>query len=197
DAQKCKDAGFDNFLSKPVRRDKLYRMLEKSIGMRDTDCGLKSGKDHEIQNQITYSSSVRDEVKPCARVLLAEDNPVNQKLAKIMLNKAGCQVETAVTGKEAVEKFTTSPADFDLIFMDMQMPEMDGTEATHRIREWEESVICNSQSAIKRIPIIAVTANAMKEDRKKCFECGMDDHITKPIKSELLLKVIEKWVSKA
>jgi len=197
DAQKCKDSGFDSFLSKPVRRDKLYRMLEKSIGMRDTDCGLKSGKDHEIQNQITYSSSVRDEVKPCARILLAEDNPVNQKLAKIMLNKAGCQVETAITGKEAVEKFTTSPADFDLIFMDMQMPEMDGTEATHRIREWEESAIRNSQSAIKRIPIIAVTANAMKEDRKKCFECGMDDHITKPIKSELLLKVIEKWVSKA
>jgi CheY-like chemotaxis protein len=74
---------------------------------------------------------------------------------------------------------------------------MDGTEATHRIREWEESAICNTQSPIKRIPIIAVTANAMKEDRKKCFECGMDDHITKPIKRELLLKVIEKWISKA
>ncbi|MBW2248402.1 MAG: response regulator [Deltaproteobacteria bacterium] len=197
DAQKCKDAGFDNFLSKPVRRDKLYRMLEKSIGMRNADCGLQGRKDHDIQNQTKHSYSLLDEDTPCARVLLAEDNPVNQKLAKIMLNKAGCQVETAVTGKEAVEKFTTSPADFDLIFMDMQMPEMDGTEATHRIREWEESAICNSQSAIKRIPIIAVTANAMKEDRKKCFECGMDDHITKPIKSELLLKVIEKWVSKA
>jgi signal transduction histidine kinase/CheY-like chemotaxis protein len=196
DARKCKDAGFDNFLSKPVRRDKLYRMLETSIGMRDADCGLRGGKDYEIQNKITRSSSVRDEVKPCARVLLAEDNPVNQKLAKIMLNKAGCQVETAITGKEAVEKFTTSPADFDLIFMDMQMPEMDGTEATRRIREWEESAICNPQSAIKRIPIIALTANAMKGDRKKCFECGMDDHITKPIKKELLFKVIENWVSK-
>jgi two-component system sensor histidine kinase/response regulator len=197
DAQKCNDAGFDNFLSKPVRKDKLYRVLEKNIGMQNVDCGLQGGKDHEAKNQITYSSSLRDEVKPYARVLLAEDNPVNQKLAKMMLSKAGCQVETAITGKEVVEKFTTSPADFDLIFMDMQMPEMDGTEATHRIREWEESVICNPQSLIKRIPIIAVTANAMKEDRKKCFECGMDDHITKPIKSELLLKVIEKWVSKA
>jgi two-component system sensor histidine kinase/response regulator len=197
DAQKCSDAGFDSFLNKPVRRDKLYQMLEKSIGMQNVDCGLRGEKDHGTQNQITHSSSVRDEVKPCARVLLAEDNPVNQKLAKMMLSKAGCQVETAITGKEVVEKFTTSPADFDLIFMDMQMPEMDGTEATHRIREWEESVICNAQSPIKRIPIIAVTANAMKEDRIKCFECGMDDYITKPIKSELLLKVIEKWVSKA
>jgi CheY-like chemotaxis protein len=127
---------------------------------------------------------------------LAEDNPVNRKLAKMMLNKAGYQVETAITGKEAIEKFTASPADFDLIFMDMQMPEMDGTEATHRIREWEKSAIRNPQSAIKRVPIIALTANAMKEDRKKCFECGMDDHITKPIKSEILLKVIDKWISK-
>jgi two-component system sensor histidine kinase/response regulator len=197
DVRKCNDAGFDSFLSKPLRRDKLYQMLEKSIGMRDADCGLQGGKDHDIQNQIKCSSSVRDGMTPCARILLAEDNPVNQKLAKIILNKAGYQVETAITGKEAVEKFTTSPADFDLIFMDMQMPEMDGAEATHRIRKWEESVSFNPQSAIKRIPIIALTANAMKGDRKKCFECGMDDHITKPIKSELLFKVIEKWTSKA
>lgn len=196
DARKCKDAGFDDFLSKPVRRDKLYQMLERSVGMRDTDCRLRSVKDHEIQNQIKYPYPVRGEIEPSARILLAEDNPVNQKLAKMMMTKAGYQVETAVTGKEAVEKFTTSPADFDLIFMDMQMPEMDGTEATHRIREWEESAICNSQSAIKRVPIIALTANAMKGDRKKCFECGMDDHITKPIKSELLFKTIEKWTSK-
>ena len=196
DARKCKDAGFDDFLSKPVRRDKLYQMLERSVGMRDTDCRLRGGKDHEIQNQIKYPYPVRDEIEPFARILLAEDNPVNQKLAKMMMTKAGYQVETAVTGKEAVEKFTTSPADFDLIFMDMQMPEMDGTEAAHLIREWEESVICNSQSAIKRVPIIALTANAMKGDRKKCFECGMDDHITKPIKSELLFKTIEKWTSK-
>ena len=197
DARKCESAGFDSFLSKPVRRNKLYRMLEKSIGMRDADCGLQRRKDHDIQNQITCSFSDRGGITPYARILLAEDNPVNQKLAKIMLNKAGYQVETAITGKEAVEKFTTSPADFDLIFMDMQMPEMDGTQATHRIREWEKSLSFNPQSAIKRIPIIALTANAMEGDRKKCFECGMDDHITKPIKRDLLFKVIEKWVLKA
>jgi len=196
DARKCKDAGFDNFLSKPVRRNKLYQMLEKRIGMRDADGGLQGRKAHDIQNQITCSYPVRDGIKPCARILLAEDNPVNRKLAKMMLNKAGYQVETAITGKEAIEKFTASPADFDLIFMDMQMPEMDGTEATHRIREWEKSAIRNPQSAIKRVPIIALTANAMKEDRKKCFECGMDDYITKPIKRELLFKIIEKWISK-
>jgi two-component system, sensor histidine kinase and response regulator len=146
DARKCKDAGFDSFLSKPVRRDKLYRVLEKSIGMRDADYGVQSGKDHDLQNQIKHSYSVHNGIGPCTRILLVEDNPVNQKLAKIILNKAGYQVETAITGKEAVEKFTTSPEDFDLIFMDMQMPEMDGTEATHRIREWEKSAIHNPQS---------------------------------------------------
>jgi CheY-like chemotaxis protein len=196
DARKCKNAGFDSFLNKPVRRDKLYRMLEKIIGMRDVNCGLEGGKNHDIQNQKKCSSSVSNGITPYARILLAEDNPVNQKLAKMMLNKAGYQVETAITGKEAVEKFTTSPEDFDLIFMDMQMPEMDGTQAAQRIREWEKSTISNQQSAIERTPIIALTANAMKEDRKKCFECGMDDHITKPIKSEILLKVIDKWISK-
>ena len=195
DAQKCKDAGFDNFLSKPVRRDKLYQMLERSIGMRIADCKLRDAKDHEIQKQIKNQYSVCNEMGPPVRILLAEDNPVNQKLAKMMLTKAGHQVETAITGKEAIEKFTTSPADFDLIFMDMQMPEMDGTEATHRIRKWEKSEICNPKSAIKRVPIIALTANAMKEDRIKCFECGMDDYITKPINSMILFKTIEKWIS--
>ena len=195
DAQKFKDAGFDNFLSKPVRRDKLYQMLEKSIGMRIADGKFRDAKDHEIQKQIKNPYSVRNEMGPPVRILLAEDNPVNQKLAKIMLTKAGHQVETAITGKEAIEKFTTSPADFDLIFMDMQMPEMDGTEATYHIRKWEKSEICNPKSAIKRVPIIALTANAMKEDRIKCFECGMDDYITKPIKRELLFKTIEKWIS--
>ena len=195
DAQKCKDAGFDNFLSKPVRRDKLYQMLERSIGMRNADCKFRDAKYHEIQKQIKNPYSVRNNMGPSIRILLAEDNPVNQKLAKMMMTKAGHQVETAITGKEAVEKFTTSPADFDLIFMDMQMPEMDGTEAVHRIRKWEESEICNPQSAIKRVPIIALTANAMREDRIKCFECGMDDYITKPIKWELLFKTIEKWIS--
>ncbi|MCK4793799.1 MAG: response regulator [Desulfobacteraceae bacterium] len=195
DARKCKDAGFDNFLSKPVRRDKLYQMLERSIGMRIADCKFRDAKDHEIQKQKKNQYSVRNEMGPPVRILLAEDNPVNQKLAKMMLTKAGHQVETAITGKEAIEKFTTSPADFDLIFMDMQMPEMDGTEATHRIRKWEKSAICNPKSAIKRVPIIALTANAMKEDRIKCFECGMDDYITKPINRKILFKTIEKWIS--
>ncbi len=115
---------------------------------------------------------------------MAEDNPVNQKLAKLMLTKAGYQVEIANNGQEAVEKFTSSPEDFDLIFMDIQMPEIDGMEATEIMRK----------KGFDTIPIIAMTAHAMKGDREKCLEAGMDDYVTKPIKRETVFKMIEKWV---
>jgi len=116
-------------------------------------------------------------------ILLVEDNPVNQKLAKMMLTKAGYQVDVANNGKEAVDKYTTSPENFDLIFMDIQMPEMDGMQATQNIRE----------KGFDTIPIIAMTAHAMKGDREKCLNSGMNDYITKPIKRELVLAKIEKW----
>jgi CheY-like chemotaxis protein len=117
-------------------------------------------------------------------VLLVEDNPVNQKLAKLMLAKGGYQVEAAGNGLEAVERFTASPEDFDLILMDIQMPEMDGMEATRAIR----------RKGFNAIPIVAMTAHAMKGDREKCLEAGMDDYITKPIKRETVFKMIEKWI---
>ena len=126
---------------------------------------------------------------PACRILLAEDNPVNQKLADKFLTKAGHQVEVANNGKEAFEKYTASPEDFDLIFMDVQMPEMNGLEATKEIREWETR---NSQPAA-RIPIIAMTAQAMEGDREICLEAGMDDYVTKPIKKEILFEVLDKW----
>jgi CheY-like chemotaxis protein len=180
DAQKCEEVGFDGFLSKPIRREKLYRLLQRIIGERQDEGEEDKGPKDKIMTQYT----VREDMKHSVHILLVEDNPVNQKLAKMILTKAGYQVEVASDGKEAVEKYTTSPEDFDLIFMDVQMPEMDGIEATKAIRE----------RGFDTIPIVAMTAHAMKGDREKCLEADMDDYITKPIKREIVFEMLEKWV---
>jgi len=175
DAKKCEEAGFDGFLNKPIRREKLYKMLERLLGEK---------KDKELKPKIITQYSIREDMKHSARILLAEDNLINQKLAKMMLTKAGYQVEVANNGQEAVEKYTTSPENFDLIFMDVQMPEMDGIEATQVIRE----------KGFDTIPIVAMTANAMKGDREICLKAGMNDYISKPIKRELTFEILEKWI---
>ena len=180
DSKRCEEAGFDGFLNKPIRREKLYQMLERLLSEKKSE----RGKDEEKKPEIVTQYSVREEMKQSVRVLLAEDNPVNQKLAKLMLTKAGYQVEVTNNGQEAVEKFTSSPEDFDLVFMDIQMPEMDGMEATQAIRS----------KGFDTIPIVAMTAHAMKGDREMCLEAGMNDYMTKPIKRETVFKMIEKWV---
>jgi CheY-like chemotaxis protein len=156
------------------------------------------------------------------RILLVEDNPVNQKLASKMLTKAGYQVEIASNGQEAVDMVKKSlngykgkevkkegvgedeTGRYDFIFMDMQMPVMDGLEATKQIRNLEcglrndrnaeQCEMRNAKSEIIRIPIIAMTANAMEGDREKCLDAGMDDYIPKPIKREVVFDMVEKWV---
>jgi len=101
-----------------------------------------------------------------------------------MLTKAGYNVEVANNGREAVDRYTSAPENFNLIFMDIQMPEMDGLEATREIRE----------IGFDMIPIIAMTAHAMKGYREKCLDAGMDDYITKPIKRDSVFDILEKWV---
>jgi two-component system, sensor histidine kinase and response regulator len=188
DAKRCEAAGFDGFLNKPIRREKLFRMAERIMGMgRDQRQARPAASYAPIATQF----SVREELKHSVRILLAEDNPVNQKLAKIMLGKAGYRVEVAQNGKEAVSKYTSSPADFDLIFMDIQMPEMDGLEATKAIRKWESE---NLPTPTHNLPIIAMTAHAMKGDRETCLEAGMDDYVAKPIKRELVFEMLNNWV---
>ena len=192
DARKCEEAGFDGFLNKPAPREKLYQMLERIIGERK--------KIEEFRPSIITRHLVSEEMKRSVRILLAEDNPVNQKLAEMMLTKAGYQVEVANNGREAVEKYTSSPEDFDLILMDVQMPEMDGMEATETIRRSEEQLRAGDELAGKtkpggrHIPIIAMTAHAMKGDREKSLEAGMDDYIAKPIKRKIVFDVLEKWI---
>jgi len=120
------------------------------------------------------------------KVLLVEDNRVNRKLAMLILERVGCQVDVAMDGAEGVEKYKAG--NYQAIFMDCQMPVMDGYEATRTIRELEAG-------KSSHIPIIAVTANAMKGDREKCLECGMDDYISKPILPTDLQSAVSRWCS--
>jgi len=180
DANLCKEAGFDAYLNKPINRNRLYQMIENVAS------GKNDRKAHAEERRISTQYSVREDVKHSIYILLTEDNPVNQKLAKLMLEKAGYRVEVAGNGKEAVEKYTCNPEDFDLIFMDIQMPKMDGLEATRMIRG----------RGFSTVPIIAMTASAMKGDMEKCLEAGMNDYITKPIRRERVLDALEKYVLK-
>ena len=121
-----------------------------------------------------------------ARVLLAEDNLLNQQLMLDLLGGAGYQVEVATNGREAVT--AVEQRKFDLVLMDIQMPEMDGLEATRRIR---------ALPAHAKLPIIAMTANVMPEDRARCAEAGMNDFIPKPIDIDAALKTLTRWLAPA
>jgi two-component system sensor histidine kinase/response regulator len=180
DAGKCEKAGFNGFLAKPVRRERLLQMIGRLLGETPDQPGRGSEQTTKIHTQYT----VREAMKHSVRILLAEDNPVNQKLATMMLGKAGYQVEVAGNGVEAVRKYSAAPSDFDLIFMDIQMPEMDGKTATRQLRELGH----------QEVPIVAMTAHAMKGDREMCLASGMNDYITKPIKRETVFDIIEKYV---
>jgi len=125
-----------------------------------------------------------------ARVLVAEDNPVNAEIALAILRDLGCQPTQAATGEEAVALFMQRP--FELILMDCQMPTMDGYEATRRIRAIEAQAASASR-AKQRVPIVALTANALAGDRARCLAAGMDDHLGKPFKQALLRAMIERW----
>jgi CheY-like chemotaxis protein len=192
-AKKSMEAGFDGFLPKPVRKEKLLEMVEWLLG----ETAEKAGK------RLATQYSLREEKKHSLRILLAEDNPVNQNLALMMLTKAGYQVEVADNGKETLEKYTAAPEKYDLIFMDMQMPHMDGLEATGAIRDWEKMPLAQASQADEasassgqrgRVPIVAMTANVMKGDRERCLEAGMDDYIAKPFKREEVFQIVQRWV---
>lgn len=134
---------------------------------------------------INDKSNTQVEKDQSVRILIAEDNPVNQKLIKAILSSRGYQVEVANDGKEAVEKVSSSP-DYNLIFMDLQMPKLDGLKATQILRK----------KGFDTIPIVAMTAHAMNGDMELCLEAGMDGYIAKPIKKEKVFEIIEKWALK-
>ncbi len=178
-AKKCLACGFDGFLPKPIKREKLFNMMARLMGEARQDTVHRAHK-----QRIVTQHSMREEVKHSASILLAEDNPVNQKLAVKLLEKAGYAVDVAANGKEVMEMYEADPHKYDIILMDIQMPEMNGIDATLMLRE----------KGFDTVPIVAMTANAMKGDREKCLDAGMNDYISKPIKREVVFDMLQKWV---
>ncbi len=187
-AKRCLQAGFDGFLPVPIRRDRLIDMLIRLLGEE------KPKIPHHVEpshRELVTQYSIREETKHAVWILLAEDNLMSQKLATLMLKKAGYRVVLAENGREVIDEYTAAPDKFSLLFMDIQMPQMDGLEATQTIREWEK------ERQSRRIPIVALTANAMKGDRERCLAAGMDDYASKPIEREVVFALLEKWVLKS
>ena len=184
DGTLCRDMGISGYLLKPVKQSELLDAIMMALG---------SDMSKEVP---VITSQVIREARRGLKILLAEDNIVNQKLAVKLLEKRGHKVTVASNGKKAVELYGADS--FDLILMDVQMPEMDGLEATKQIRKREREMLNNiagspySKSKIKKISIVAMTAHAMKGDREKCIAAGMDDYVSKPIKPKELFAVTEK-----
>ena len=138
---------------------------------------------------MLFRSSLK--TQPAARILLVEDNPAGQKLARILLENLGCQVTVATNGRDAVNRALVEA--FDLVFMDCEMLECDGFEATHELRRLEKQGTL-PRLREGRLPIVALTANAVSGNRTRCLEAGMDDYITKPVSGEDLRQSIHTWV---
>ena len=173
--KRAREAGLDKILSKPVQPSLLFDTIMDVFGVV---AARLSGQYQAKRREAKGANDVRG-----ARILIVEDNEINQQVAKEILEYAGATAETAWNGKEAVEALNRST--FDAVLMDIQMPEMDGYEATRSIR---------SDHRFKNLPIIAMTAHAMTGDRERCLREGMNDHIAKPIDSDGLLAVLATWV---
>lgn len=174
DAQRCRQLGISAYLKKPIKQDELHEAIQVTFGI---------SRKAATSSQLVTKHTIRERKKRL-KILLVEDNPVNQKLAVSLLEKRGYSVRVAGNGKLAFQALEKDS--FDLILMDVEMPEMNGIEATKIIREREKSTGTH-------IPIIAMTAHAMNGDRERCMAAGMDAYMSKPVSSEALFSIIEKY----
>jgi CheY-like chemotaxis protein len=176
DAKLLREIGFSAYLSKPVRPSQLYDCLRLVLAAPSTSTA-------ERGKPLLTRHSVVEIKKHNTRILLAEDNPVNARLVIRILEKAGYPAGRAVNGREvlaALDKIR-----YDLVLMDVQMPEMDGLETTRAIRQKE-------LLSGKHVPIIALTAHAIKGDQQICLDAGLDDYLSKPIRPKLLIFTVER-----
>ena len=174
------EAGFDGYLTKPLKHGQLHDVLAVVLGRAEA---LEGAKD-----SLVTRHTIAEDRKRRFRILLVEDNPVNQKVANAILSKLGYKATLVTNGLEAVEALQQAP--YDMVLMDCQMPVMDGYTATQEIR---------TRDGVKTplVPVVAMTANAMKGDRKKCLDAGMNDYLSKPINPEALSKMIEMYLTDA
>ncbi len=174
--------GFDAWCFKPLKPSKLLAAIKRLLDVR---AGIVRPSDEVAEDEVGVDQSAPEAQMLSLDVLLAEDNLVNQKVASLLLERHGCRIDIADNGADAVKAVESKR--YDLVFMDCQMPGMSGFEATQKIRRME------ARARSPRLPIIAMTANAMQGDRERCLRIGMDDYLAKPVRQEELLQVLERW----
>ena len=177
DARQMEEIGFGAYLVKPTRQSDLFDGLSTVLARSPA---------RRPAPRIVTRHAVREMRRSAVRILLAEDNVTNQDVAIGILRKLGLRADVATNGAEAVRALEAIA--YDLVLMDVQMPEMDGLEATRRIRDPGSAVLNRG------VPIIAMTAHAMKDDRARCLEAGMDDYVTKPISPDALAAALDRWL---
>jgi two-component system, sensor histidine kinase and response regulator len=189
DGKRCRELGIQAYLTKPLRVEDLRRALE--LVASDAEGRNRSGKG------LVTKHSLAEERRQRGRILLAEDYPTNQQVALTHLRSAGYEADLAENGLQAVEAFRKGS--YDLILMDVQMPEMDGFDATRRIRRIEKESSANGASRpggkSPRVPIVGMSAHALKGFQDRFAEIGMDDYITKPIKRTEFLMAVARWIN--
>ena len=179
-ASSLAETGLSAYLTKPVKRSNLRTCLVEMISDRPVEEGGRPATVLTERTLVDAAANVR------TRILIVEDNLVNQRLAVLLLQKVGYRCEVANNGVEALEALASRS--FDLVLMDCQMPEMDGFEATQSIRTREKETG-------EHIPIVAMTANAMDGDKERCLDAGMDDYISKPVDSHGLTSTLDRWLA--
>ena len=189
DGKTCSDMGIEGYLTKPITERRLRKTIERVLYPK------VAGGNARAMHLVTKYTSEEMERK-AIRILLAEDYPTNQEIAKRHLTHAGYQVDLAENGKLAVDAFKSKH--YDLILMDVQMPVMDGCQATKAIREIEAQLAAmengNASQSIHRVPIVAMTAHALREYKELCLGAGMDDFLSKPLTRKDLLAITAKWL---
>jgi len=180
-----KAAGVDAYLVKPIKQSRLFDCLVNVLGKAAAEHVFTKAPKGEAPAAETQAAPAQHH----ARILLAEDNIVNQKVALAQLKGLGFSADAVANGHEVLSALKQVP--YDIIFMDCQMPEMDGYEAARLIRQEEKSFQVNWKAPVR---IVAMTANAMTGDREKCLAAGMDDYLSKPVRKAELQSALVKWV---